>query len=82
MRDEYSSWIKYIAIFHYISKLKIRDKRNIFSIIRNTEEIDSTFYFPCYGFTASEFSVWYVVCDFSKRSLKSRSNKLHPIEEK
>ena len=76
MRDEYSSWIKYIAIFYYISKLKIRDKRNIFSIIRNTPEIDCSFYFPHYGFTASEFSVWYVVCDFSKRSLKSKGNKL------
>lgn len=48
---------KYETLIHYIGELSVRDKRYLFSIIRNCEQdINIHAFFPKYGLTVGEFA--------------------------
>ncbi len=59
----YPTWKRYTVLAHCISKLDIRDRRRIFHIARSTDGDWANVFLPEYGFTLSEFSVWYVLGD-------------------
>lgn len=52
---------KYKFLGEYIEQLKIKDKRYLFMLMRNKENIDTNCFFPAYGFTAGEFAVWQIL---------------------
>lgn len=59
----YPTWERYTVLAHCISQLNIRDRRRIFQIARSVDHDWSNVFFPEYGFTLSEFSVWYTLGD-------------------
>jgi hypothetical protein len=56
----------------YIEQLRVRDKRQIFQIMRKTVNLSDNTFFPMYGFTAGEFSVWQVLSENRKSRRASR----------
>jgi len=58
---ECAMWKVYIVTGHSVAQLRMRDKRDIFHTMRTVDGISHDAYFPQYGFTAGEFSMWQVL---------------------
>ena len=59
----YPTWERYTVLAHSITSLNIRDRRRIFQIARSLDSDWSNVLLPEYGFTLSEFAVWYTLGD-------------------
>lgn len=67
----YPTWEKYTVLSHVISKLTIRDRRQIFLLARSVENsFCSDLFFPQFGFTLSEFAVWYILGNTRRKERK------------
>lgn len=67
----YPTWKKYIIISCYVESLRVRDKRQLFHIMRKSDNLSHNTFFPSYGITAGEFAIWQILSE----SRKSRKNK-------
>lgn len=63
----YATWKKYVVLGKAIDRLRVRDKRHIFQMIRTYDKVTHDTFFPQYGFTAGEFSVWQVLADSNRK---------------
>ena len=63
----YPTWQRYTVLSHAIARLSIRDRRRIFQLARAREAQWDRVFFPEYGFTLSEFAVWYTLGDHRRR---------------
>ena len=69
----YPTWERCVVLSHTISSLSIRDRRNIFQMLRSPQcDLTPNLLFPRHGFTLGEFSVWY--------TLNSNRTKQRPKE--
>lgn len=59
----YPTWERYTVLSKCIGKLNIRDRRRIFQIARTVDIGRDNTLLPSYGFTLTEFSVWYTLGD-------------------
>lgn len=66
----YPTWKKYIVISCAVDSLRVRDKRHVFHIMRRSRELTHDSFFPMYGLTAGEFSVWQVLGEHRKHRRK------------
>ena len=64
------SWKKYIVVSCVVETLRVRDKRHLFHIMRSAQVLDHNSFFPNYGITTGEFSVWQVLTDSRKHRRK------------
>ena len=70
----YPTWKKYIVRSCFIENLRVKDKRQIFHIMRRSAEVlDHNAFFPQYGVTAGEFAVWQVLSENRKTRRKTES---------
>ena len=69
----YPTWKKYIVLSKTIENLRVKDKRNIFQMMRVKDDVDEDTFFPLYGFTAGEFATWQVLKDTNSRKRKQTS---------
>lgn len=68
----YPTWKKYIVISYYVESLRVRDKRQLFHIMRKSSELSHDTFFPAFGITAGEFAIWQILSETRKcRSKKS-----------
>ena len=63
----YPTWKKYIVLSRTIEGLRVKDKRNIFQMMRVKPNVNEDTFFPMYGFTAGEFATWQVLKDANSR---------------
>ena len=63
----YPTWERYTALARIISNLSVRDRRQIFQLMRRAESLTPDLFFPGYGFTLSEFAVWHVLGDTRRK---------------
>lgn len=73
MKEEHKSLItyptfeKYIVISCVVEKLRVKDKRQLFHIMRkNLDTLHHNSFFPAYGITAGEFAVWQILMETKK----------------
>ena len=66
----YPTWEKYTVLAHTIANLSIKDRRHIFQLARNSKHVCPDLLFPTFGFTLSEFAVWYTLGDSRRKSRK------------
>lgn len=59
----FPTWKKYIVMYKHIERLRVKDKRYIFQIMRTQTDMNHDVFFPMYGLTAGEFSVWQVLSE-------------------
>ena len=64
----YPTWKKYIVMSRVIESLKVKDKRNIFYTMRKTTDLSHHTFFPNYGITAGEFSIWQILADNKRKT--------------
>ena len=70
----YPTWKKYIVLSYFVESLRVREKRQIFHIMRrNFSILDHDTFFPMYGITAGEFAVWQVLSESRKGRRKGTS---------
>lgn len=66
----YPTWKKNIILSSAITQTKIKDKRNIFALLRNTR--DSNAFLPAHGYTAGTFCLWQILSE-NRRPKRSAS---------
>ena len=71
----YPTWEKYAVLAHEIGGLSTRDRRQVFQLIRSLRQPCGDVFFPAFGFTLSEFAVWYTLGDSRRRTRSKRSKK-------
>jgi len=64
----YATYEKINCIKQSIMSLQVKDKRCLFSIMRLTKNLTSNSFFPRYGITAGQFSVFYVLSENNRKS--------------
>ena len=67
----YPTWKKYIIISCYVEGLRVRDKRQLFHIMRKSSQLCQDTFFPTYGITAGEFAIWQILSETRKTRKKS-----------
>lgn len=70
----FPTWCKYIVISCYVEALGVREKRQIFQIIRRAPYLTHDTLFPYFGITAGEFSVWQVLSDHRKHKRSTKKS--------
>lgn len=68
----YPTWKKYKVLHTCISNLRVRDKRTIFNIMRNDENVSHDTFFPMFGFTGGEFAVMHMLSDGGRRKVRNK----------
>ena len=64
----YPTWERYMVLSSCIGKLTISDRRRIFLTARTSCGEWNNVLLPKFGFTLSEFAVWYTIGDQRRRS--------------
>ena len=67
----WATWERYTVLADYIANLSVRERRNLFQLIRGEASPSPDLFFPAYGFTLSEFAVFHILCDKRRKGLKS-----------
>jgi hypothetical protein len=68
---------KYERIKHVIEHLRVRDKRNLYVLMRNFPNLSPSTLFPAYGFVAGEFAIGQILSDTTRtRNRSSNSSSL------
>ena len=71
MSASFVSWKKYIVLETHINTLRVKDKRYIFQLMRSFDGMSHDTFFPEYGITAGEFSMFQVIVE----SVRKRDGK-------
>ena len=66
----FPTWKKYIVVSCFIESLRVKDKRQLFHIMRKTSNLSHDTFFPRYGVTAGEFSIWQILSETRKSRTK------------
>ena len=59
---------KYQSQWEHVRNMRVRDKRQLFYILRTVQNISPNTFFPVYGLTAGEFAVWQILTEYTKKS--------------
>ena len=60
-------WKKYIVLGNVVDKMRVRDKRHLFHLMRTLPNVNHDTLFPQYGITAGEFATWQVLSDNTRK---------------
>ena len=72
----YPTWKKYIVLSCVVEQLRVRDKRHLFHIMRREKDMaDHNSFFPAYGFTAGELSVWQILADSHRQRRRCKERE-------
>lgn len=69
----YPTWEKYLVVSNVISNLSIKNRRQIFQLTRSSVSCTPDLFFPEFGFTLSEFAVWYTLGDYRRKNRKRQN---------
>lgn len=60
---------KQVALFNYVKSMRMREKRNVFQILRS-HDLDVDTFMPAYGLHCGEFCVFKVLGEYQRREEK------------
>ena len=63
----YPIWERYTVLSHIVMHLSVRERRQIFQLVRRTVHPSADLFFPAFGFTLSEFAVWHILTDTRRK---------------
>lgn len=75
----YITWKKYVCMKRYVERMRVKEKRQIFQIIRSHPDCHHDSFLPDFGLTAGEFCIWQVLSENMRK--KSLSCKRRTEEE-
>ena len=76
----YPTWKKYNVLCNSITNLNVREKRNVFNIVRNDPNNTHHTFFPEFGFTTGAFCTWQILSMSQNRNHKNK-NKTRKDDE-
>jgi hypothetical protein len=63
-----ATWSKYIVISYHVARLGMKDKRFLFSVLRNSTDVDENVFIPQLGITTGEFAVFHTLAQSRARA--------------
>ena len=60
---------KYTAMWWHLKKMRVKDKRQLFLLLRSVPDIDENVFFPAYGLTAGEFATFQILNEYAKKQV-------------
>ena len=67
------TWKKYVSMKHFVRDMRVKDKRQIFQIIRSNQSCTHDSFLTDFGLTAGEFCIWQVLNENTrKKTTRSR----------
>ena len=57
------TWERYTVLAHVVGTLSVRERRNLFQLIRSHADPQPDLFFPNYGFSLGEFATWHILND-------------------
>jgi len=63
---------KYHSFFAHVHNMKVRQKRQVFSVLRNTQELSSDTFLPAYGLFCGEFAAFQILAEYSRKEASRR----------
>ena len=76
----FPTWKKYMIISCYVEGLRVKDKRQLFHVMRKSDVLNHDTFFPRYGITAGEFAIWQILSE-NRKSRKSKDNNTEDDNE-
>lgn len=67
MHEEECTWKKYVVLANVVDKMRVRDKRHLFHLMRTLPGVTHDTLFTKYGMTAGEFATWQVLSDNTRK---------------
>ena len=72
---------KYQAQFQLIRDMQVKQKRHIFSILRQQEACSSDSFLPLYGLHCGEFACFQILSEQCRKECRERGGVRHETEE-
>jgi len=64
---------KYLAIYESVRQMRVRDKRNLFCILRQCRDVTPDTFLPSYGLHCGEFACFQILAEHSRKEAKDRA---------
>ena len=61
---------KYLVQFEAVKSMRVRQKRNVFFILRQCEALSADTFLPSYGFHCGEFACFQILAEQSRKDSK------------
>ena len=65
---------KYEATFSFVKGLQVKDKRNLFTVLRTHESIDVDTFLPTFGLHVGDFTLFQILTESSRRDKKETAS--------
>jgi len=65
---------KYQGQFEHVRRMRVRDKRSLFAILRKSDEISPDTFLPSYGMHCGEFACFQILAEHNRKEAKSRAD--------
>jgi hypothetical protein len=74
MADAEALWIatkqKYQGLFKFVLEMSVKDKRNLFYILRQHESITPDTFIPAYGLHCGEFACFQILAEHVRKEMR------------
>lgn len=61
---------KYQRMFRFVQNMRVRQKRNLFFILRHVPDITTNTFLPSYGLHCGEFACFQILSEHSRKEIK------------
>ena len=61
---------KYRRIFRHVTSMRIRDKRQLFLVLRSISDMSSDVFLPQYGLHCGEFACFQILSEYTRKEGK------------
>jgi len=64
---------KYLCQFEFVKSMRVRQKRNVFYILRQCEDLSPDTFLPSYGLHCGEFACFQILAEHSRKDAKNEA---------
>ena len=61
---------KYESLFAFVKNMQVKDKRCLFTVLRNYDDIGVDTFLPAYGISMGDFCTFQILTEHSRRDKK------------
>lgn len=61
---------KYASLFSFVQNMRVRQKRNLFFILRSTDNMSPDVFLPLYGMHCGEFACFQILSEHCRKENK------------
>lgn len=65
---------KYMRIFRFVQSMRVRQKRQLFYVLRHVPNVSADTFLPAYGLHCGEFACFQILSEHSRKEFKRESD--------